>query len=76
MADGVWGWPARVLPSALARDRLGGSAAQNALTAAIVGLIEASQQDVQIGMAVDGDASTSRCTRPLKRSTMPLVRGV
>ena len=69
--DARWG-----CAEALAHDPLGCAALEHALAAGIVGLIEAPQQDLQIAVAGHRDAHTSRCTRPLKRSTIPLVRGV
>jgi hypothetical protein len=68
---------AAILRQALAGNLLGRAAAQDALAAGVAGRVEARQQPLQV--AVAGPTvmpSTSRWTRPLKRSTMPFVRGV
>src|SRR4051812_35979283 len=71
---------------ALGHDPLRGSALEHTLPTSVVGRIEAVQQGFQILVAGHRDAQswgratamphTSRGTRPLKRSTMPFVRGV
>ena len=66
----------RVSSHPLSHRLVRGEAAEHPLTASVVGSVEALQQDLEIRMAVDRDPRTSRCTRPLKRSTIPLVLGV
>src|SRR5215217_3011547 len=69
---------APVLRQALADDLLGRAAAQHALAAGVVGGAEAGQQPLEVASRWLATVmpSTSRWTRPLKRSTVPFVPGV
>jgi hypothetical protein len=53
-----------------------GDPAEHPLASGIVGAVEALEQGLEIAWLWIVMPSTSRCTRPLKRSTMPLVFGV